>query len=53
MEHIFNLKTVLRIKAIRGTPTLCTYTNFKKAYDSIDRESLFSVLEERGFDRKM
>lgn len=52
VEQIFNLKTVLRIKAIRNAPIICTFVDFQKAYDSVDRQSLFNVLEEQGLDPK-
>lgn len=51
-EQIFNLKAILKIKAIRSKPIVCTFVDFKKAYDSIDRQSLFNILEERGLDTK-
>lgn len=51
-EQIFNLKTVLKMRALRQKPVVCTFVDFKKAYDSIDRPSLFQILEERGLDPK-
>lgn len=52
IEQIFNLKTILKHKAIRNAPIICTFVDFKKAYDSIDRQSLFNILEELGLDSK-
>lgn len=51
-EQIHNLKTILKIKALRSRPITCTFVDFKKAYDSIDRQSLFNTLEEYGLDEK-
>lgn len=38
--------------AIRNPPTVCTSVDFKKEYYSIDRGSLFNILEERVLDEK-
>lgn len=52
VEQILNLKNVLKMKALRNRPIVCTFIDFKKAYDSIDRQSLFDILEEQGLDGK-
>lgn len=52
MEQILNLKTILRYQKLRGRETVCTFVDFKKAYDSVDRQALFQELEELGLDRK-
>ena len=46
-EQIFNLKTILKYKAVRGATVICVFIDFKKAYDSVDRQSLFNILEEQ------
>jgi len=51
-EQIFNLKTILKLRHTRRQPTICTFVDFQKAYDSIDRHSLFQILDEYGLDRK-
>lgn len=52
VEQIFNLKSILRTRALRGQNTVIVFVDFKKAYDSIDRRTLFNALEEFGIDRK-
>lgn len=37
---------------LRNKKFVVTFVDFKKAYDSIDRNSLFKILEEFGFDNK-
>lgn len=49
-EQIWNLKTILQMRRCRNT--VVTFVDFKKAYDSIDRQTLFHTLEEFGIDRK-
>lgn len=44
-EQIFNIKSVLKLKASINTPAICTCVNFKKAYDLVDRKALFNVFE--------
>jgi endonuclease/exonuclease/phosphatase family metal-dependent hydrolase len=51
-EQIFNLKTIFKMRALRQKPLVCTFVDFKKAYDSIDRPALFQILEEKGLDPK-
>ena len=51
-EQILNLKLILRHQKIYNKNIVCTFVDFKKAYDSIDRESLFQILKEQGLDLK-
>jgi len=50
IEQIWNLKTILHIR--QGRNTTVTFVDFQKAYDSIDRETLFNTLKEFKIDRK-
>ncbi|KAI5720012.1 hypothetical protein M8J77_000651 [Diaphorina citri] len=52
VEQILNLKLILKYRKIRGKDIVVTFVDFKKAYDSIDRETLFNTLEEFGADTK-
>lgn len=49
-EQIWSLKTILQIRSCRNT--VVTFVDFMKAYDSIDRETLFDTLKEFGIDKK-
>lgn len=49
-EQIWNLRTILRMRNTRNT--VITFVDFKKAYDSIDRQTLFNTLKEYGVDGK-
>jgi len=51
-EQILNLKLITRIRKMRVKPTVYVFVDFKKAYDSIHRPTLFKILEEKGLDRK-
>lgn len=50
IEQIWNLKNILQIRNCKNT--IVTFVDFKKAYDSIDRQTLFDTLQEFGIDRK-
>ena len=49
-EQIWNLRTILKVRQTNNT--VATFVDFKKAYDSIDRQTLFDTLEEYSVDRK-
>ena len=51
-EQILNLKLILRHQKIYNKNIVCTFVDFKKAYDSVDCESLFQILKEQGLDPK-
>lgn len=51
IEQIFNLKTILRVRTLQNKNTVVTFVDFKKAYDSLDRQTLFLTLKERGIDK--
>lgn len=51
-EQIFNLKNILAYQKLRAKQYVVTFVDFQKAYDSIDRESLFKILEEFSLDKK-
>jgi hypothetical protein len=40
------------MRALRQKPLVCTFVDFKKAYDSIDSPALFQILEEKALDPK-
>ncbi|KAJ8894138.1 hypothetical protein PR048_006748 [Dryococelus australis] len=50
-EQIFNLKTLIRARTLRNKNTVDTFVDFKKAYDSIDRQTVFLTLNELGIDQ--
>ncbi|KAI5734809.1 hypothetical protein M8J77_010675 [Diaphorina citri] len=53
VEQIANLKFILRHRKLRGQHTFVTFVDFKKAYDSIDRETLLiNTLREFKVDAK-
>lgn len=52
VEQILNLKLLIKHQKQRAKNLFVTFVDFKKAYDSIDRETLFNVLEEFGADEK-
>uniref|UniRef100_A0A8D8RIQ9 Craniofacial development protein 2 n=2 Tax=Cacopsylla melanoneura TaxID=428564 RepID=A0A8D8RIQ9_9HEMI len=52
VEQISNLKFILRHRKLRGKHTYVTFVDFKKAYDSVDRDTLLNTLEEFGVDTK-
>lgn len=49
---MLNLKNIMAYQNSRAKTYVVSFIDFKKAYDSIDRESLLSVLEEMGLDKK-
>lgn len=51
-EQILNLKNLMAYQKSRAKSYVITFIDFQKAYDSIDRESLFSVLKEFNLDSK-
>ncbi|KAI5746185.1 hypothetical protein M8J77_000906 [Diaphorina citri] len=52
VEQILNLKLIIKYRRLRNKDIYVTFVDFKKAYDSIDRETLFNILEEYGADAK-
>ncbi|KAI5714466.1 hypothetical protein M8J77_000221 [Diaphorina citri] len=52
VEQILNLKFVIRYRRLRGKDIFITFVDFKKAYDSADRSTLFNILKEFGADNK-
>lgn len=51
-EQIFNLKSIMLYLKRRSKEFVITFVDFKKAYDSIDRTSLFNTLNEFNLDNK-
>ena len=52
MEQIWNLKTILKDRVARGKKYVAVFVDFRKAYDSVDRTTLFNILREMGTDNK-
>lgn len=43
IQQTLNLKTIIRYQKMRARETVCTFVDFKKSYDSVDRQSLFEI----------
>lgn len=52
VEQIFNLKSIMEYCKCQSRTYVITFIDFQKAYDSIDRSSLFLTLKELGLDNK-
>lgn len=53
IEQIWNLKLIIKYRKMRAKNFFVTFVDFKKAYDSVDRKTLFNTLEEFGVDSKL
>lgn len=51
-EQIFNLKSIISYFKLRSRDLYVVFIDFQKAYDSIDRATLFQTLREFGLDNK-
>ena len=51
-EQIFNLKSVMSYLKKRSKDFVITFVDFRKAYDSINREALIKILREFSLDNK-
>lgn len=52
-EQIFTIKTLIKTKMLAADKkVIMTFVDFKKAYDSIDRDTVIEVLKEFGVDDK-
>jgi len=51
-EQIFNLKSIISYFRLRSRDLYVVFIDFQKAYDSIDRSTLFQTLQEFGLDNK-
>ena len=47
-EHVFTLQQILRERARSGKQTFVLFVDFKKAYDSVHLDALWTVLEHQG-----
>jgi len=47
-DQIFTLKRILRVRSEWNLPVVAVALDFASAYDSVDRESLFRILEAEG-----
>ena len=52
IDQIFTLRRVLEQRPIYQRPTISIYLDLKGALDSVDRTTLFSVLERKGMSLK-
>ena len=53
LHHIFVLQTMIRHHCKSGRGLFCSFVDFRKAFDSIDRELLFHLLRDAGVDGKI
>ena len=51
-EQILNLKNIIEMRKIRNLKYVVTFVDFRKAYDSLDRNTLINILRELGLDNK-
>lgn len=52
-EQIFNLKSIIRHRLTNSKDIVVTFIDFKKAFDSVDRETLDKVIREFGIKSKL
>lgn len=52
MEQILSLKMILKHYNLRTKNIFVSFVDFQKAYDSVDRETLFNTLREYQVDQK-
>ena len=52
-DHIFTLTSIIRNRKNKGLSTFAAFIDFRKAFDSIDRELLFYKLISCGIEGKM
>ena len=53
MDHIFVLITILRNRKSLNKPTYLCFIDFKKAFDSVNRDLLMFKLSKAGVNGKM
>lgn len=52
-EQIFNLKSIIRHRMLTSKPIVVSFIDFKKAFDSVDRETIDKIIREFGVKRKL
>lgn len=52
IDQIFCLKSIISRSKSRNIPLYVTFIDFQKAYDCVDRQTLFQILQEFGLDNK-
>ena len=53
IDHLFVLSSIIRNRKNRNLPTYTCFIDFEKAFDRIDRNYLFSKLQNKGFQGNM
>nr|XP_014271146.1 uncharacterized protein LOC106677627 [Halyomorpha halys] len=51
-EQVLSLKLLIKYYTTRRKNFYISFVDFKKAYDSVDRETLLEILKEYGVDHK-
>ena len=52
-DCLFNLRQVVELARAHATPMHAAFVDFSKAFDSVNREALWEVLEARGIHPKL
>ena len=53
MDHLSTLTSIIESRKLRKLSTFCAFIDFKKAYDWVNRNLLFTKLENLGISSKM
>ena len=52
IDQIFSLRQILEHRHAYRQPTIAVFLDFRGAFDSVDRSSLFEILHRRGMPQK-
>ena len=52
-EQIFTLKSIIRHRLLNSKEIVVTFVDFKKAFDSVDRETVDKIIREFGVKSKL
>ena len=50
IDHIFTLYAMISLQFYKNKKLYVCFVDYRKAFDSVQREALFKILEARGFD---